>query len=224
MPKLEKIIKKKSEKHLINEFISYFKNLSRKKRKLNKRFSFVLTGGSSPINLYKSLSKAKIDWTNVDLFWGDERFVSSKSNNSNYNLVKKYLLNKINIKNKNIYKINTNKKNVSSAAEDYENRIKSYFKNKKICFDLILLGMGLDGHIASLFPNNIKLNKLKIASPVIRKDFKRITLNIKTINNSRKIVLWLNVKKTSTVYQKLKGGEKIPVNYLNKKKLTIFTL
>ena len=224
MPKLEKIIKKKSEKHLINEFISYFKNLSRKKRKLNKRFSFVLTGGASPINLYKSLSKAKIDWTNVDLFWGDERFVSSKSNNSNYNLVKKYLLNKINIKNKNIYKINTNKKNVSSAAEDYENRIKSYFKNKKICFDLILLGMGLDGHIASLFPNNIKLNKLKIASPVIRKDFKRITLNIKTINNSRKIVLWLNVKKTSTVYQKLKGGEKIPVNYLNKKKLTIFTL
>jgi len=224
MPKLKKIIKKRSEKQLINEFISYFKNLSRKKKKLNKRFSFVLTGGASPINLYKSLSKAKIDWTNIDLFWGDERFVSSKSNNSNYNLVKKYLLNKINIKNKNIYKINTNKKNVSSAAEDYQNKIKSYFKNKKICFDLILLGMGLDGHIASLFPNNIKLNKLKIVSPVIRKDFKRITLNIKTINNSRKIILWLNVKKTSTVYQKLKVGEKIPVNYLNKKKMTIFTL
>ena len=224
MPKLKKIIKKNSEKHLINEFISFFKNLSRKKMKLNKRFSFVLTGGASPINLYKSLSKAEIDWKNIDLFWGDERFVSSKSTNSNYNLVKKYFLNKINIKNKNIYKINTNKKNVSSSADDYENKIKSYFKNKKISFDLILLGMGLDGHVASLFPNNIKLNKLKIVSTVIRKDFKRITLNIKTINNSKKIVLWLNIKKTSTIYQKLKKKKKIPVNYLNKKKLTIFSL
>jgi 6-phosphogluconolactonase len=224
MPKLKKIIKKNSEKHLINEFISFFKDLSKKKTKLNKRFSFVLTGGTSPINLYKSLSKAEIDWKNIDLFWGDERFVSSKSTNSNYNLVKKYFLNKINIKNKNIYKINTNKENVSSSADDYENKIKSYFKNKKISFDLILLGMGLDGHVASLFPNNIKLNKLKIVSAVIRKDFKRITLNIKTINNSKKIVLWLNIKKTSTIYQKLKKKKKIPVNYLNKKKLTIFSL
>ena len=224
MPKLKKIIKKNSEKHLINEFISFFKDLSKKKTKLNKRFSFVLTGGTSPINLYKSLSKAEIDWKNIDLFWGDERFVSSKSTNSNYNLVKKYFLNKINIKNKNIYKINTNKEDVSSSADDYENKIKSYFKNKKISFDLILLGMGLDGHVASLFPNNIKLNKLKIVSTVIRKDFKRITLNIKTINNSKKIVLWLNIKKTSTIYQKLKKKKKIPVNYLNKKKLTIFSL
>ena len=223
MPKLKKIIKKNSEKHLINEFISFFKDLSKKKTKLNKRFSFVLTGGTSPINLYKSLSKAEIDWKNIDLFWGDERFVSSKSTNSNYNLVKKYFLNKINIKNKNIYKINTNKEDVSSSADDYENKIKSYFKNKKISFDLILLGMGLDGHVASLFPNNIKLNKLKIVSTVIRKDFKRITLNIKTINNSKKIVLWLNIKKTSTIYQKIKKEKKIPVNYLNKKKLTIFS-
>ena len=84
MPKLKKIIKKNSEKHLINEFISFFKDLSKKKTKLNKRFSFVLTGGTSPINLYKSLSKAEIDWKNIDLFWGDERFVSSKSANSNY--------------------------------------------------------------------------------------------------------------------------------------------
>ena len=224
MAKLKRIIKKKSEKHLIDEFISHLKIFFRKSVSLNKRFSFVLTGGSSPINLYKSLSKAKIDWKNIDLFWGDERFVSSKSNSSNYNLVKKHLLNKINIKNKNIYKINTNKKNASSSAIDYENKIKSYFKNKKISFDLILLGMGLDGHIASLFPNNIKLNKSKVVSTIIREDFERVTLNIKTINNSKQIALWLNDKKTSTVYQKIKNNKKIPVNYLNKKKLIIFSL
>ena len=134
------------------------------------------------------------------------------------------MLNKINIKNKNIYKINTNKKNASSSAIDYENKIKSYFKNKKISFDLILLGMGLDGHIASLFPNNIKLNKSKVVSTIIREDFERVTLNIKTINNSKQIALWLNDKKTSTVYQKIKNNKKIPVNYLNKKKLIIFSL
>ncbi len=224
MPKLMKFIKKKTEKQLINDFISHFKNLSRKKESLNKRLTFVLTGGKSPINLYKSLANAEINWKNIDLFWGDERFVSLKSKNSNYNLVKKYLLNKINIKKKNIYIINTNKKNVFSSAIDYENKIRSYFKNKKLSFDLVLLGMGLDGHIASLFPSNITLNKNKIVSSVLRKDFKRVTLNLKIINNSRQIALWLNVKKTSTVYQKIKNNKQMPVNYLNKKKLIVFSL
>ena len=224
MPKLKKFIKKKSEKQLIDEFISYFKNLSKKKERLNGRFSFVLTGGQSPVNLYKSLSKAKINWKNIDLFWGDERFVSPLSKNSNYNLVKKNLLNKINIRKKNIFKINTNKESVSLSATDYEDKIKNYFNKKKITFDFILLGMGLDGHIASIFPNNIKSNKSKITSHVIKKDFKRITINLKTINNSKNIALWLNTKMTSSVYQKIKEKEKIPVNCLSKKKLIVFSL
>ena len=224
MPKLHKFIRKKTEKQLINEFISLFINFAKKKEKLNKRFSFVLTGGSSPINLYKSLVKANINWKNIDLFWGDERFVSQLSKNSNYNLVKKYLLNKIIIQKKNIYKVNVQKKNVLAASVDYGEKIKKYFKRDKIIFDLVLLGMGLDGHIASIFPNNINLDTYEVSSPIIRKDFKRITLNIKIINNSKKIALWLNSKRTSNVYKKLKVKKQIPVNCLKKNKLLIFSL
>jgi len=66
-----KIINKKSEKSLINQFISDLKKDFLRKKKLNKRFSLVLTGGQSPINLYRKLAKINIDWGNIDLFWGD---------------------------------------------------------------------------------------------------------------------------------------------------------
>jgi len=81
-----RIIKKKNEKSLIREFIQILKREINKKRKSKKRLSFVLTGGSSPINLYKKLAKSKINWSNIDLFWGDERFVSNKSKNSNFKI------------------------------------------------------------------------------------------------------------------------------------------
>ncbi len=93
-------IKKTNENSLINEFIQIFKSEINKKNALKKRLSFVLTGGASPKKLYKALAKAKIDWKNIDLFWGDERFVSKNSNNSNFKLVNNLLLKKINIKKK----------------------------------------------------------------------------------------------------------------------------
>ena len=76
MAKFKKKITKNSEKLLIKAFIKEFKHIVLQKKKLNKRLSFVLAGGSSPLNLYKQLSKIKINWSLIDLFWGDERFVS----------------------------------------------------------------------------------------------------------------------------------------------------
>ena len=224
MTKFNKILRKKTEKQLIIEFISLFKSFIAKKEKLNQRFTFVLTGGSSPINLYKSLSKTKINWQNIDLFWGDERYVSQRSNNSNFKLAKKYLIDKININKKNIFAVNTRKNTVGASAKNYEKKIKQYFKNKKISFDVILLGMGSDGHIASLFPNNANVKTNKIASSILRKDFKRITLNLNTINKAKKIFLWLNNKKKSDIYKKIRNKKKIPVNYLKKSKTNLFLI
>ena len=100
-----KIIAKKSEKLLIDQFIDHLRKDILKKRKKNKRFSFVLTGGKSPIILYRKLSNLKIDWKKIDLFWGDERYVSHKSNNSNFKLALKELIKKINIDKKNIFRL-----------------------------------------------------------------------------------------------------------------------
>ena len=85
--------------------------------------------------------------------------------------------------------------------------------------------MGADGHVASLFPNSGDLYKKFITKPVIRKDFKRITIGLNLINNSKKILLWLNNKSKSKIYLKLKKeGKKIPVNNLNKKNTVIYKI
>ncbi len=219
-----KIINKKREKSLIDEFITNFRKDYFKKKKQNKRFSFVLTGGESPRKLYKKLAKINIDWNNVDLFWGDERYVSHLSKNSNYYLAVNELIKKIRINKQNIFPIKT-QKSISRCSSDYSTTIKRYFKNKKINFDYCLLGMGKDGHIASLFPNSENLNKKFIVKPVIRKDFKRITIGLNVINTSKKILLWLNSKSISRIYLKLKKeGKKIPVNNLNKKNTVIYKI
>ena len=219
-----KIINKKSEKSLIDEFISNFKKDYLKNRKQKKRFSLVLTGGESPKKLYRKLAKINIDWNYVDLFWGDERYVPSSSKNSNFNLAFNELIKNIKINKKNIFPINT-KKIISECSVDYSKMIKRYFNNKKINFDYCLLGMGEDGHIASLFPNSENLYKRFIAKPVIRKDFKRITIGLSIINNSKKILLWLNNKSISKIYSKIKKkGKNIPVNNLNKKNTVIYKI
>ena len=219
-----KIINKKSEKSLIDEFISNFKKDFLRKKKQNKRFSFVLTGGESPRKLYKKLSKIDIDWNNIDLFWGDERYVSHQSKNSNYRLAFNEFIKKIKLDQKNIFPIKTNE-SISKASAEYSSTITKYFKYKKISFDYCLLGMGNDGHIASLFPNSENLYKKFITKPIIRKDFKRISLGLNIINNSKKILLWLNNKSKSKIYLKLKKrGKKIPVNNLNKRNTVIYKI
>ena len=219
-----KIIIKKSEKSLIDEFIARLKKEILSKKKKKNRFSLVLTGGSSPIKLYKKLALSNIDWSCVDLFWGDERYVSHKSKDSNFKLAYDTFIEKIKINKKNIFSINTNK-NIKICSNEYSKKIKNYFKNKKISFDYFLLGMGVDGHIASIFPEDNNFFKTFISKPVYRKDFKRITLSLKVINNSKKIILWLNKKSKFTNYDILKKlGKKIPVNNLNKSKTIYYKI
>lgn len=220
-----RVIKKKNENSLIAEFIEIFKREINKKKIKRKRLSFVLTGGPSPKRLYKKLAKSRIDWSNVDLFWGDERFVSDYSKNSNFRLVNDLLIKKINIKKNNIFPFLKYKKNISKSAVVYGNNIRKYFKNKKIKFDIFLLGMGNDGHVVSIFPNSNEIRDKFIARPIYRKDFKRITLSLNLINNSQKIFLWLNNKTKTSIFKKLSDkGIKIPVNNIDKRNLVCFMI
>ena len=223
--KIMRIIKKSTEKLLIESFKDAFKKIANNKSKQNRRLSFVLTGGPSPINLYRNLNKLKIDWSNIDFFWGDERYVSENSKHSNYFLVKKNLFNFINIKNKQVFSINTKNKSPKICVFNYNNKIRKYFKTKKISFDIFLLGMGNDGHVASIFPNKLDEKSNKISRYVKRDDFKRISINLKVINNSKKIFLWLNTKKSTKNFSEFRRKKKkVPVNYLNKKITTVFSI
>ena len=93
-------------------------------------------------------------------------------------------------------------------------------------FDIVLLGMGYDGHIASIFPGDLDIKSNSIARHVIKDDFERISINLKTINNSRSIFLWLNSKKRTRIFFKLKNKKKsqVPVSYLNNSRTTVFSL
>ena len=218
MTKFHKILRKKTENQLINDFITLFKQILDKKKKIN----FVVVGGSSPIKLYKSLSKIKVNWNMVNFFWGDERYVSSNSKNSNFRLLKTHLLKKIKVRKINIFNIKTNKRTLEQSANLYEKTIKKVFKNKKICFDLALLGMGHDGHIASIFEEYESINDKSVVFWVHKKNFDRISLSLKTINNSKRIFLWLNNKKKSSIFKKYKNSKLRPVNWLKKNKTTLF--
>ena len=224
--KFMRFIRKSKENLLIKTFIKDFKNIAKKRERTNKRFSFVLTGGNSPIKLYKALAKENIKWKNIDFFWGDERLVSKKSKYSNFNLANTNILKKIEVDKKQLYSMDINRSSVLITSKKYSSKIKRYFKNKKIKFDVILLGMGNDGHIASIFQNDLNLKSNKITRPVLREDFKRITLNIKIINNAKNIYLWLNSKKKFDIYKKLilRKKSRTPVSFLNKKKLFVFCI
>ena len=223
MAKFAKIIHKTNENHLIKKFIEHFKGqfFSRKKN----RFSFVLTGGDSPINLYRKLANEKnIDWKKVDFFVSDERYVSQKSIYSNINICKKNLLDKINISKKQIYSVTTNHKSVIKDSKIYEKKITKYFKNKKAIFDLSLIGMGFDGHIAGLFKENI-INKSKAnVGFVKKKDFTRIGLTLRCINNSKAIYLWAPNKEKLKIVNKILIDKKFkyPASFLNKKTSFLF--
>ena len=225
MAKFSNIIRENNENILINKFIKTFKYFLKKSKKKTKRFSFVLTGGQSPIKLYKKIANdKKIIWDKVDFFIGDERYTNESSRYSNINLCKKYLLNKIKVSESQIFKIPTNNKSLKKDSINYEKILKKYFKNKKIVFDLILLGIGDDGHIASLFKNSINEKNSKNVSYVKKDDFNRITLTINTINNSRLIFLWAPGKGKKKIVKKIQldRTKKYPASFLRKKNNFLF--
>ncbi len=139
-------------------------------------------------------------------------------------MCKKNLLNKIPILNSQIYEINIKNKSPKKISQEYEKRIKKYFNGKKISFDLTLLGVGNDGHIASLFENNINKKNKKNVDFVIKKDFKRITLTIKCINNSKNIFLWAPGKKKNNIIKNIIKDKKFmyPASYLKLKNNFLF--
>ena len=223
MAKFEKIIIENNENLLIKKFVGLFKQKIKNNKK--NRFSFVLTGGESPIRLYQKLSKNKsINWKRIDFFIGDERYVKEKSKNSNIKMCRKYLLNKIKITNNQIYKISTDNKSLRESAEDYEKIIRKYFLNKKVSFDLILLGLGKDGHIASLFKKNINKKIHKNVDFLKRKDFSRITLTLKCLNNSKSIFLWAPGIKKIEIIEKIliDRKNKYPASFLREKEKFLF--
>jgi 6-phosphogluconolactonase len=169
----------------------YFVKLSNEAIAAKGKFTVALSGGSTPAALFAILATedyvSKINWKNVYVFWGDERCVALDSTDNNAFNAKNILLNKVPIPKKNIFAIPVDETPVNAAIY-YEASIKISFKTDKPIFDLILLGMGDDGHTASLFPyTTILQEKIKLVKAVFLADKNvwRISLTEPIINAAK---------------------------------------
>ena len=185
-------------------------------------FSLALSGGSTPAPLYSRLAESNLPWSKIHLFWGDERIVPLDSELSNYNMVKENLLSKISIPEKNVH-IPTVDLPPTAVAEYYESEIARHSTFDFKVFDLILLGIGPDGHTASLFPESKALdekNKLVVAVPPptnVQPSVPRITFTFPLINNAREILFLATGEGKKELFT---SEEKYP--FMSVKNATIF--
>lgn len=172
----------------------------------NKIFYLALSGGNTPQIFFNELVekyKERIQWKNIYFFWVDERCVPPTDIGSNYGMTKQSLFDKIQIPAENIYRI-LGENDPSKEAERYSSVIKNIIpeRNNLPSFDLIILGMGNDGHTASIFPNQLYLiNSEKICETAIHPFTfqKRITLTGKVINNSSRITFFVTGENKSKI-------------------------
>jgi 6-phosphogluconolactonase len=191
------------------------------------RFSFALSGGETPLPLYRELASLRdFPWAKIDFFWGDERCVKPADKRSNYTNAMDYFLREAPILEERIHRIKTELA-PAQAARDYEKellRFKKANKREKL-FDLVLLGMGEDGHTASLFPGSSALNeRKKLVVPVsapenVQVAVPRITLTCPAIMDSEMVLFMIKGKKKKDLLLK---GRNLPALMLDSKKTIWF--
>lgn len=181
--------------HVAVELAEFFYALVKEYQKKGKKINVALSGGSTPKLWFKQLAdqyKDKIDWNQIHFYWGDERMVPADSIESNFGEAKRYLFEHIPIPDANIHPVNgTNQ--VNEEVKRYTEMLINNLDNEegKPVFDLVILGMGDDGHTASIFPNQMDLIDSDAACslayhPETRQ--LRITITTKVINKARYVV------------------------------------
>ncbi|MGF1540141.1 MAG: 6-phosphogluconolactonase [Pleurocapsa sp.] len=151
--------------------------------------AIALSGGSTPKPLYEALSTQSLPWEKIHVFWGDERYVSPTHPESNQLMTRQVWLDRVDLPPSNIHAIPTGSDNPDLDAQKYEEELRGFFQlseGELPVFDLILLGMGDDGHTASLFPHTAALTECDRAVTVGNKDGQpRLTLTASAINQAR---------------------------------------
>jgi len=204
---------------LAREAAQQFVDLARTAILARGRFMVVLSGGSTPRRMYQHLAatplRDRVDWSRVEVFWGDERGVPSDHPDSNYNMAATALLDSVPIPQHGIHRIAAERIDRASAARDYQLEIARAFDvddaGPPPSFDLLLLGMGADGHTASLFPGSEALREgrrwvVNVEAPQ-RPPPSRITLTAPILNRAREVrVLVAGADKAATLRAVLEGS------------------
>jgi 6-phosphogluconolactonase len=179
---------------------------------------FALSGGSTPQSVYSILGseplRSGIPWPSVHLFWGDERCVPPGHPQSNYRMVNETLLQHVDIPSGNVHRLK-GELDPAMAAKQYEEEIRQTFQvneDKVPRFDVILLGLGEDGHTASLFPNTPALKEQqKLVTEVYIEKLKthRITLTFPVINNAYHVLFLVSGKGKAGILSEVLQGNSV---------------
>ena len=182
-------------------------------------FSLVLSGGETPKILYQKLAsekyKSKIDWQRIHVFWGDERVVPFNDERNNAKMAFDFLLHHVNVPASQIHLMRTDIEPNFAVAE-YRKMLHNFFDSTGYSFDLVLLGMGDDGHTLSLFPESLIIeDHHRWVKAVYHEQQKlyRITLMPLLVNRAAKIVFMVDGEKKAAVLEKVLEGEYKPSKY-----------
>jgi len=191
-----------------------------------KRFAVAISGGFTPRGLYKLLGSVpyrdQVNWQHVHFFWVDERCVPKDHEKSNFKAAWDSFLSSIPIPDGNIQRIR-GEEEPEKAAVDYEEDIKKYFGISELpVFDLIILGMGEDGHTASLFPGSKLLKEtIRLAVPVYlpKPTCNRITLTFPILNNAAQILFLVAGRSKASILSEILGDrekkKRFPAGLIN---------
>ncbi len=180
-----------------------------------------LSGGSTPLRLFKLLAavpyRDAVPWDRVHFFWGDERTVPPDHPDSNFGAANEALLSKLELPEANVHRIHGEHRDPQEAAADYEAELRRHFglaDGEFPRFDLVFLGMGADGHTASLFPGTEVLEerrRLAVAQWLETMSAQRITLTCPVFNNAACILLLVTGgEKAETLREVLEGATDPP--------------
>lgn len=186
-----------------------------------ERFTIALSGGSTPLHLFRLLAeqpyRSRVPWHRLHFFWGDERMVPPDHEDSNYGVANRALLRQLRLPPDHIHRIRGEAEDPDEAAAEYEKELRQAFRLKGEGelprFDLVLLGMGTDGHVASLFPGNPALwenRKLVTSAYLPKPGIHRITLTCPVINNAACIVFMVAGEEKAEILQRALEGPHEP--------------
>jgi 6-phosphogluconolactonase len=182
-----------------------------------ERFSVALSGGSTPKRLFRLLAgeplRREVPWPAIDFFWGDERTVPPDHFDSNFGAAYDLLLSRVEVPSESVHRIPAERPDPASAAAAYEEELRRHFRLPAGVLpriDLVLLGMGGDGHTASLFPGSDALRetrRLVVAAWIEKLSTHRVTLTCPVLNNAACILfLVTGAEKAATLREVLEAA------------------
>ena len=185
------------------------------------QFFVALSGGSTPRMLFELLAsnefRGQVDWAKVHVFWSDERAVPPNHPDSNYGMARRELLLRVPIPQANVHRMEAEKANIGRAAHEYEEVLGKYLELDDRGFprfDLIFLGMGADGHTASLFPGTRVTRQTSrwVSTPMVAKlNARRMTLTLPVLDAALRVVfLVVGAEKAETLRAVLEGKAEPP--------------